>query len=1029
MMLCYFQSSLVRIILFLIITLTISLTFPIQAQNSRTYWQQEVNYTIHVKLDDVHHFLRGDISINYTNNSPDTLSHIPFHLWANAFKNNFTAFAKQNLENDSTAFYYAPDSMRGFIDSLNFEMNGLKAAFQYDSINPDIAKVNLPIPLYPGKKAVLYTTFRVKIPHTFSRPGHVRQQYQISQWYPKPAVYDRYGWHAFPYLDQGEFYSEFGSFNVHITLPKNYVVGATGVLQNKSEEAWLDKKAGDGAIKYSTSHSLNIPGKNTTPFPSSDPGTKTLHYMADDVHDFAWFADKRYEVMKSSVKLPHTNREVITWSMFLPESAPLWKDAVLYADSGIWYYSKWVGDYPYAQATVVAGSLGAGGGMEYPMITVIGEVNSRQQLEEVIVHEVGHNWFYGVLAFNEREHPWMDEGINSYYQYRYVETRYPSRGLLSDTRSFLAKLFDLQYPHHYESYLAYLFFARQRHDQSLNEKAPGFTLLNYAAMVYSKTAEVFRYLESYLGTMKYDSIMQQFFSEWKFKHPYPGDLKQVFEKNTNKELDWLFNQLLQTTDYLDYKLKKEEVGIKIGEKEYAQIKVKNKAQVRGPYSIAAYKDEKKVNELWYGGFNGSMDVLFPEGDYDYFMLDADHNLPETNRQNNYLRRKGLVKKMEPLRLQWFGSVDNPNRTQLFFTPLSGWNYYDEFTPGVALYNSLFFPKKINFILVPQYGVHSKDFVGIGAVNIPFYLRNSFIHAITFSSVAKSYTYGNTSNFGDTQSVDLRFIRLSQHLLFDLKKKTPRSSVNQKIGFKNIFLSLESPFTGINKNIDRVFNLITYTYDDNRVINPYHLEGGAELGSSGSNHYAKLHAMGDFIITYPNKKSGMDIRAFAGIFLSPDPPAIFDFHLSSTTGVDDYRFDRVFLGRSETTGFLARQITSNDDGGFKMRTTGLLTQVGASDTWIFSMNIKLPVPFFMPVFVFADGGLAPNDIYDLFQYDAGLGVTLLPQIIEVYLPLFFSQDIKMNINSTDFYNKWYKRITFSFNIDKLNPFELMRNFNP
>jgi aminopeptidase N len=215
----------------------------------------------------------------------------------------------------------------------------------------------------------------------------------------------------------------------------------------------------------------------------------------------------------------------------------------------------------------------------------------------------------------------------------------------------------------------------------------------YGAVVYSKTAEVFRYLESYLGTAKYDSIMQQFFMEWKFKHPYPEDLENIFEENTNKELDWFFKQIIPTTDYLDYTLKKEDVGVKIGESQYTQINVKNNAEVKGPYSIAAYKDDKKVKELWYGGFNGKMDVLFPEGNYDYFKLDADGNLPETNRNNNFLKRKGLLKKTEPLRLQWLGSIDNPNRTQLFFTPLIGANYYDGFTPGLALYNSVLFPKK------------------------------------------------------------------------------------------------------------------------------------------------------------------------------------------------------------------------------------------------------------------------------------------------------------------------------------------------
>jgi hypothetical protein len=269
------------------LTLSIACPFFIHAQPTKPYFQQKVNYIIHVKLDDVHHFLRGDISIEYTNISPDTLTYVMFHLWPNAYKNNFTAFSKQFLENGSTEFYYANDSMRGFIDSVSLEANGLKAAMEYDAANPDIAKVNLPVPLLPGKKTIFYTPFRVKIPHTFSRLGHIGQQYQISQWYPKPAVYDRYGWHAMPYLDQGEFYSEFGSFNVHITLPKNYVVGATGVLQNASEKEWLNKKAGEGATKYPESYRFNASGKPHTPFPRSDPETKhcnTLLMMCMTLH-------------------------------------------------------------------------------------------------------------------------------------------------------------------------------------------------------------------------------------------------------------------------------------------------------------------------------------------------------------------------------------------------------------------------------------------------------------------------------------------------------------------------------------------------------------------------------------------------------------------------------------------------------------------------------------------------------------------------------------------------------------------------
>ncbi|MCY7409568.1 MAG: M1 family metallopeptidase, partial [Chitinophagales bacterium] len=693
-------------------------SMPVFAQEKK-YWQQEVDYTIRVKLDDVNNFLRGNIEIEYTNNSPDTLHYIMMHLWANAYKNNYTAFAKQKLQNGSTDFYYSGENDRGFIDSLNFVVMGLKATTEIDSANIDIAKINLPIPLYPDKKIVITTPFRIKIPKTFSRMGHIGQQYQISQWYPKPAVYDRYGWHAMPYLDQGEFYSEFGKFDVEITLPKNYVVAATGVLQNKIEEEWLNKKSQATIDKLSSPIYVNKSERDS--FPPSLPETKTLHYLAEQVHDFAWFADKKYNVVKGSVELPYSKKEVTTWVMFTDDQANVWRNAIHYVDSSIYYYSKWVGEYPYPQATAVYGALEAGGGMEYPMITVISGSSRTKDLEGVIAHEVGHNWFYGILAFNEREHPWMDEGINSFYENRYVETRYPDEGFFADIIPSIVKTLELDYPHHYGNYLFYSFCAAPHNDQPMDINANQFTTTNYGSIVYAKTPEIFLYLQNFLGKEIYDSIMHEFFEEWKFKHPYPEDIKTFFEMKTKKELDWFFNQLIETTDHLDYKLKKEDVSLQIGNSTYDQLIVKNNGEVKGPYSIAAFKDKNKVREIWYGGFNGKMKVTFPDGDYDYFKIDPDYSLPEINRKNNFLKTRGVLKTMEPIRFQWLASIDNPNRTQLFFTPLAGWNYYDGLTPGIALYNSVIVPHKINFILLPQIGLHSGKFVGLGAVNVPFYL--------------------------------------------------------------------------------------------------------------------------------------------------------------------------------------------------------------------------------------------------------------------------------------------------------------------
>ena len=200
------------------------------------YWQQRVDYTIDVSLNDQQHTLDAFARIIYYNQSPDTLHYIWFHLWPNAYKNDKTALSDQLLENGSTRFYFATQEERGYINRLDFKVNDQHAETADHPNYIDIIRLMLPTPLPPGQKVTITTPFHVKLPEVFSRSGHEGQRYQITQWYPKPAVYDRDGWHPLPYLDQGEFYSNFGTYDVHITLPSNYVVAATGQLMDESEK-------------------------------------------------------------------------------------------------------------------------------------------------------------------------------------------------------------------------------------------------------------------------------------------------------------------------------------------------------------------------------------------------------------------------------------------------------------------------------------------------------------------------------------------------------------------------------------------------------------------------------------------------------------------------------------------------------------------------------------------------------------------------------------------------------------------------
>ena len=208
----------------------------------QSYWQQQVNYTIDVSLNDDDHTLTGFERMEYTNNSPDTLRFIYIHVWPNAYKNDRTAFSGQLLKNSRTDFYFSDEDKRGYINQLDFKVNNTAAIIEEDPMHIDIIKLNLEQPLAPNKSIEITTPFHVKLPYNFSRGGHAGQSYQVTQWYPKAALYDKDGWHPMPYVDQGEFYNDFGNYKVNISLPANYKVGATGVLQGKEESAATAQK-------------------------------------------------------------------------------------------------------------------------------------------------------------------------------------------------------------------------------------------------------------------------------------------------------------------------------------------------------------------------------------------------------------------------------------------------------------------------------------------------------------------------------------------------------------------------------------------------------------------------------------------------------------------------------------------------------------------------------------------------------------------------------------------------------------------
>ncbi|MEP7251712.1 MAG: M1 family metallopeptidase, partial [Ginsengibacter sp.] len=527
------------------------------------YFQQQVNYKIDVTLNDIENTLDGFEIIQYTNNSPDTLQFIWFHLWPNAYKNDQTAFSEQLLQLGRTDFYFSNNDKRGYINRLDFKVNGITSALEDHPQYIDVAKLMLPSPLPPGDSIKITTPFHEKIPYNFSRGGHVAQSYQITQWYPKPAVYDNRGWHPMPYLDQGEFYSEFGNFNVDITLPENYAVAATGELQNTSEINWLiDKRKAENVIVKKEpvvekpvlrqKKPMPVKGKKIIHESPSLPKAilarvemKTLNYIQNNVHDFAWFADKNFIVNHDTLQLA-SGRIIDAYSFYTPEEKDIWLNSIEYLKDAIKTRSKWLGEYPYNVVTAVEAKMGFEGGMEYPTITSISPLGSAEALDNTIEHEVGHNWTYGILATNERDHPWMDEGMNTYFDNRYKALKYPEGDAFIPKEKFIQS----RAPHNVNG-LVYRTIAALKKDQPIETASEDFSEINYNEIAYYKTGKWMKELENYVGQPLFDSCLHAYYHKWKFKHPYPEDFKKVIKevsgKNSkeSKNVDSIFSLLTQ----------------------------------------------------------------------------------------------------------------------------------------------------------------------------------------------------------------------------------------------------------------------------------------------------------------------------------------------------------------------------------------------------------------------------------------------------------------------------------------------------
>lgn len=717
------------------------LLVPLISAGTCFAWQQRVAYNIEASLDTVEHKIRAVQHLWYYNNSPDTLAKVWFNLYPNAYKDKSTFFAREAEKQQDYRFRHSCPEDKGRMEIGSFLAYGSPVELRYGGDQTSASAV-LPKALAPGDSVEFYSEFTIKVPKFFSRMGHDKTHYEISQWYPKIAVYDEQGWHADGYHYIGEFYGDYGSFQVGLTVPKNFKIGSTG-------EEILDPEDTISRIDEPEAYHL---------------------FVADDVHDFAWCADPEY------IQTKEQHNGVAITILTRPKDRDKWKNVMQYAKDALDYYGRWYGQYPYCTLTVCDGDMAAGGGMEYPNLVIVstGEDQYTRTLEMVVIHEIGHQWFYGMLGNNEMDEAWLDEGINSFSEQRYFEEKYGPEGnyLVNERlRKWLPEIND----RNVGRYLSYLYSAN-RMDQPVSTPAhKSSEMMQYAASAYMKPASMMWWLKEYIGDSSFNRAMQGYCRENLFRHVDAESFYRAIKKYSGKDIKPIWEPWLKSTGTCDYSVASFERTE--GQGNVCRINLARKGEPVIPVIFSAADSAgEKYCVPWSGQSRDTVFTLQTGGTRVSAMIDPGNVLLETNRWNNSRPRKYKIT-LGP-RLPSFGSYN------MFWLPVPWYDNVNGFRLSAMLHGAYMadgdpMVGRHQWTFSPFYGFKSKE-VSFGADYqtplgsrprpIRAYLTTGSAFGIDYAGIGLKRKWGPRLMLDPTETFDIRldYTRYKDYRFWDVR---------------------------------------------------------------------------------------------------------------------------------------------------------------------------------------------------------------------------------------------------------------------
>ena len=880
---------------------------------------QKNSIQIKAILDTENDVLKIQQEFIYYNKSDSLLKNIYLHNWPNSYRDRKTPLSKRFIQDFRKDLYFAEPEDLGFTKISNVIVNNESVPFNELGDKADILEIHLPNLLKTNDSIHIKASYTVKIPNAkFTNYGKIEDGYFLRYWYLTPAVFDN-EWQLMSNLNIDGLYEERTDFVIDIDIPKNYFL-ESNIYEYSTEEE--NKKNYYLVAKSKTDVILSI--------------RKTKKFKTFLTGDLNVITDVSTENLSDSLVTAILKKEIS-------------------------FIKNHLGNYPHKEIFIDAISQNKNpviGLSQLPKFATPFPEAFKWEIE--MFKALSRKYIENTILLNQRKEYWFIDGLHNYLMIEYINTFYPDAKLLGKfSKNWLLKRFNLSKLDFNDKYpLVYQFSARKFLDQSLTTTADSLSNFNRKIVNKYKAGLSFRYLKGYLGEEVLKKSIKEFYQKHKKEIVSTDDFKTILDNNTDKNVDWFFEDFIKSNKKIDYtisKVKKKADSI--------EVTIKNKRNITTPVSLYGVKNKEIVFKKWITDVDSTKTITLANGDYNKVALNYENLYPELNTLDNW---KTLERKIfnKPLKFSLIKDVQDPYYNQLFYMPNLSYNFYNGLILGVKVHNKPLIKRNLEFTLAPSFGTKSQTVAGQFAVLYNQFFEKTSIYQIAYGVAGTHLDYApNLSYTALTPSVNVIF-----------KRKSLRDTGNEFIRARMVHIDKEVEATQVQTEQDKYSVLsLAYGKNDLNMIEEF----GYQVGTEFSKNFSKAY----FDVRYralTGKNRQLDFRIYGGTFLNNDTTG--DYFSFGLDRANDYLFELNYFGRSEDSGFFSQQFIIAE-GGFKS-----VLPTRFANQWMLSFNSSIGL--WRWVEFYNDVALLKNRNQSLyFAYNNGIRLNFVHRILEVYFPLY------------------------------------------